>query len=152
MTDPIWYDLRAAWQAAGFIAKLHDKPGLKSTRPWAGSGFQAHHRGLLGEITYSLATEQPVNFQTLAGGDGGKADFPDGCDVKTCTYIDDPWLKVTKPGAALYALVLLDLTGYRGRVAGWATRSIMLTQATMRDWGHGVQYSLPARDLLGQRP
>lgn len=155
MTTSTWYDLRPAWQATSFIARQHNehKSTFRSTRAWCdGSAHKAHHYGLLGEVVYSLATCQAVDFGVRVDGDKG-LDFPDGCDVKTSTYWLAPWL-IMNPGplrATLYALVALDTKNYRGRLTGWATEA-MLQSASTRDWGHGPMISLPAASLLLERP
>lgn len=147
-----WIDLTAAWQITAYIAELHNKEKnyLSSTRAWAGgSAHQAHWYGLLGEIVYGLATDQPVDFEVHAGGDGG-TDFADGCDVKTVTFYSDPWLKVpihSKHWSDRYAVVALNVPKKCAQLVGYATLA-QVVKATQRNWGFGPQYSIPPRDLI----
>ena len=139
--SPYWADLKA-------IAKeRHEqKKGYASSRYW---NLDSHLIGIAGEALYAMKTGQRVDRKLRAFGDEG-SDFPDGADVKTCTYRYDPILKHpvwSKKWPALFVFCFVDPKKQEGMIVGYATPE-MLRGGPVRDFGHGDQFTLDADKLL----
>lgn len=142
-----WHSLAAFWDWLHWLGgeREKQKEHYASTRNW---NDEPHVIGLLGEQVYALETGQAINTALNRGGDSG-IDFPDGTDVKTVTYWQDPYLKVSpdelRVGRALrYALVVVDEQAKRGALIGVASPA-QVRSARLHVWKkvpmHSLHYS-----------
>jgi len=119
------------------------KRSYGSSRYWNGD---SHFVGTIAESLVGSLTGRPVNLDIHTYGDGG-TDF--GCtDVKSSTFLPDPHLKVSpwELKGNDFVLVVVDLTGRRARVAGWADEE-MIRSGSRHDYGHGYRYVLTEKEL-----
>ena len=143
-----WYHIDTNQHFAEWVAEQRDKGKREyaSARYWANGG--SHLVGVKGELCYSWLTGQAIDLSVDPRGDNG-ADFPDGCDVKTSTFLSDPILKVpvgTTKWPRFFALAVVDEKTNRGCIAGFATPD-MVRAGRVRDFGHGKQYTLSVAEL-----
>lgn len=90
-----------------------------------------HELGMIGEALFGDLIGQSVNRALLVNGDG-KVDFVVGgvrFDVKTTSYYDRPWLRVTPDdlkSVGAFALVAVDEKKRMARYCGYATSAMVL--------------------------
>lgn len=123
----------------------------ESTKLW--SSTSTHLLGLIGEWRYGLEIGRSPDMSLNVMGDTG-TDF-DGVDVKACTYMEDPHLKVRhedfEKGATAYALVLVEERHRRAAYLGWQTAEYM-RNAPLWNYGNGPMHYVDWRDLLAFTP
>ena len=137
-----WISLAPYWDGLKAIAQRRNQQKRRygSSRYWT---EDTHFVGLCGEKVYGILTEQPIDEELKARGDGG-VDFPGSVDIKGVPFWSDPWLKIPQADgfkAHWYGLVGLHLAHQCGYYIGMVRRSV-IAKAPLKDWGHGPSYSL----------
>lgn len=139
-------DLSKWWWFLEKLAKQRDdqKRGFSSCRLWNNSPDLV---GLCGEAIFAMHYGKRINRELLINGDNGE-DF-EGVDVKTSTFISDPYLKHpvgAKHWPPFFVLAAMDIQAKKGCLVGWATREELRAAKTI-DWGYGPQHSIPGNEL-----
>lgn len=144
-----YVDLSPYWPELQELARQRydQKDGWASARYW---NIDSHFLGLCGELLYGMATNQPINTDLLAHGDGG-TDFPGGVDVKTTRFEFDAYLKHpvgAKHWPDVFVLCYVNKEQKRGRILGWTYSDVVWVSGEVQDFGHGPQYTLHQQHLM----
>lgn len=135
-------DLKEYWSLGNWVAneRHKQKKSLPSHNPMSDNYELV---GVLGEMAYSLATGQEMDYTLRIEGDNG-TDFRGGINVKTSEKGKGRHLieYMDKEIPPIYVYVLVDIKRKKATLSGWIRGEDFLKQAEVVDFGYGKRYAI----------